>query len=304
MANISKILVGLDLSGIDSHLIHFLKNHYKLIGDVKKLYFIHVEKNLEFPQELKEALGELPPDEEIINEMMDEIKAEVGDSFNSIAELFSVEGSPLEQLLHWSDIKNINLLVVGRKLIQDGSGIVSQKLARKSNSSILFIPPKNFKIKKIFVPVDFSEHSKIAMESAMGLATKIPGSHIVCQHVYEVPIGYHTSGKSYEQVAKIMEKHAMARLDAFLRKYKKSIIPINGVCTLSNISGYAKSIYNKARSLEADIIVMGSKGQTFSSWILLGSVAENLIQLNKKIPLYIVKKKDENFGFWKAIKQV
>ena len=46
---------------------------------------------------------------------------------------------------------------------------------------------------------------------------------------------------------------------------------------------------------------MGSKGRTASASILLGSVAEKLVQANNEIPMLILKKKGENMGFFEAL---
>lgn len=301
---VEHIIVGLDFSEMDKHLIHFLTNHIHKLGEIKKVYFIHVEKNLECPEDIKELLGQYPYDETPKEGMIKELVCEGGGKLSSISSCFSVEGSPLEQILHWADIKKADAIVLGRKLKDDGTGVTAKKIARKSHSSILFIPTGKWGLKKILVPVDFSSHSKRAMQRAMEIANKIRGASVICYHAYNVPTGYSKTGKTYEQMTKIMLKNANDRMTAFLEKYKDTAISMQQICTLSDKKGPAMSIYNIAKEAGVDMIIMGSKGQTFSSWVLLGSEVEKLIEFNNDIPLYIVKDKNENIGFWQAIQKL
>jgi nucleotide-binding universal stress UspA family protein len=61
----------------------------------------------------------------------------------------------------------------------------------------------------------------------------------------------------------------------------------------SKVSDY---IIKVGEELKADLIIVGSKGQTFASWMLLGSVAEKLIVKNRNTALLIVKEPGENHG--------
>lgn len=50
-------------------------------------------------------------------------------------------------------------------------------------------------------------------------------------------------------------------------------------------------IVKKAHQQKADIIIMGARRRTIATAILLGSIAEKLIQLNENIPLMLIKRK-------------
>ena len=56
-----------------------------------------------------------------------------------------------------------------------------------------------------------------------------------------------------------------------------------------------------AKSMDADLILLGSRGRTTSAAILLGSTAEKVIQSNKYLPMLIFKKKGETMGFFDAL---
>lgn len=51
----------------------------------------------------------------------------------------------------------------------------------------------------------------------------------------------------------------------------------------------AKLIYDYAITNRIDLIVMGAKGKTDDDEILIGSVAEKLIQTDKNIPVLLVR---------------
>jgi len=56
-----------------------------------------------------------------------------------------------------------------------------------------------------------------------------------------------------------------------------------------------------AKKIDADLILLGSRGRTTSAAILLGSTAEKLISYNKLLPMLIFKKKGETMGFFDAL---
>ena len=62
--------------------------------------------------------------------------------------------------------------------------------------------------------------------------------------------------------------------------------------------------YECATELGADMIIMASRGRTGLASILLGSVAEKMVLYDSNIPLMIIKNKNENLGFFKALMRI
>jgi nucleotide-binding universal stress UspA family protein len=73
---------------------------------------------------------------------------------------------------------------------------------------------------------------------------------------------------------------------------------------LSEDEDYADELVDFINSYQPDLIFVGSKGHTNASVLLLGSVAEKLAMKLGKTPLFIVKQKGENLGFFEALLKI
>ncbi|MEQ9404041.1 MAG: universal stress protein [Cyclobacteriaceae bacterium] len=295
-------LVGLDMTDMDQIIIRWV-NYFAGILKPEIVYFIHVEKDFDVPDYVPE---DLKSSIKIIDESQKEtIRQLVSAHFDPSAsktEVEVIEGKPFETLLHWVKVKKIDFFIAGRKNMTEGSGVLPHKLSRRLNCPVLFIPERNLnEIRKILVPLDFSEHSFQALQTAMRISEMIDKAEIHCHHIYQVPIGYHKTGKSYAEFAEIMKNNAEKEFKRFTRTVDRALTYTSG---LLKDGTAAELIVDQGRSIDAQLIVMGSKGQTAGSVILLGSTAEKLIQANEFSPTLIVKKKDEHIGFFEALKRI
>lgn len=103
----------------------------------------------------------------------------------------------------------IDLIIVGRKAAQTGTGLLAQQLARKVPNSVMFVPDiVRTQLEEIFVPSDFSDNAQWAIEEALFLKSKSPLAKITYYHVYSLPLGYYKLGKTEEEFSQIMLGHA------------------------------------------------------------------------------------------------
>ena len=209
-------LVALDLTEMDDHLIKYAEMICRIMS-LERILFVHVAKTVELPDQLlKEYPGLLEPlDESIIKDIQIKVNAHFGSSEMTI-DFIVKEGDPIEKILRLCRVKAVDLLIMGRKLNLQGSGLVSSKLARKCPCSLLLVT-QNYKIdiKSILVPIDFSEHSSLAMHHALELADNTKAK-LLLMHVYRVPKGYYKTGKSFDEFAEIVKKHAENDCKEFL----------------------------------------------------------------------------------------
>lgn len=292
-------MIGIDFTEMDQTIIEYAAF---LAGILKpeKVYFINVQQDLEVPAELKEAFPEFqePRDEMLKKEMATLVEA----SFNDKEIEFDykvVEGSVRKELLHWSGIKDIDLILLGNKPDHKGSGIIPAQLSRKALCSILFIPdnPKK-QLLKHWVAADFSPHAKMATEEALVLAENQDSASVVLHHVYSVPMGYYKTGKTEDQFAQIMLGHARKKYNQFLESIEGDTSGCEPFFSYDHDRfSPAEHLVHQAESHEADLVLVGARGRNLLTALFLGSVAEKLIRINQKIPLLLVKRKDKTMNF-------
>lgn len=296
MYPIKKILVGLDLTEMDVTLIKFASFIAKASSS-QKVYFINVIRELHLPEEVQKEFPKL------LDNALEERKAHITDlvkaNFDAENTDFTItvkEGVPAKKMLKYSLEKSIDLIMVGRKVNLKGSGLISYRLARRAACS-LFIVPEGLepKIKNLLVPSDFSDYSIIAMEEAINLAIKIK-AQIVVQNVYNVPAGYHFTGKTFEEFSKIMEKHARRDYRKFIKQIDTKGVKPKVIYSLDKNDDPVEDIYEMALKLRPDCVIIGAKGRTATTALFLGSLAERLVQVNKKFPLFVVRPKGKNAG--------
>jgi nucleotide-binding universal stress UspA family protein len=304
LTNLTRLMVGLDFTEMDALVIQFVSDYLKINSHVEKIYFIHVERSIEWPEEVKQIMP-LPRDEELKDNMIEMVKKYIPEQGEVEMSYEIVAGQPLLEILHWCNIKQIDLMIVGKKLKKNGNGVVPQMLARKSKTSIIFINEHYGRdISRILVPMDFSEHGQLALCQAIEMASEIEGGTVIAQHIYSLPTGYSKMGKSRAEMEAIMKKYAMRDFDKLISKVDTKQVHVEAVFEVSHDLSVAQNIINQAKKVNADYVIMGSKGQNASAILLLGSVTEKLINDCYDFPLMVIKKQGENIGFWDALMKI
>jgi nucleotide-binding universal stress UspA family protein len=134
---------------------------------------------------------------------------------------------------------------------------------------------KRFEPKKILVPVDFSDFSKQALESAAEIAelrgAKITVMHVMVEPQTSVPYEVYIDWK---KVREDIGKDAEKLLDEMIEK-----VGIKGEVERKLIWGEPAGVVNEtAEKGDYDLIVMATHGRTGLSRPFLGSVAEIVIR--------------------------
>ena len=140
-------------------------------------------------------------------------------------------------------------------------------------------------MKKIIVPIDFSQHSEYAMEAAAILAKK-HNAEILALHMLEMSdILLNKTDNEQHAKAVFFFKLAEKKFEDFLSKdYLKGI-------TVTPIVKHFKvfsEISEVAKDQGADLIVMGSHGSSGVKEIFIGSNTEKVVR-NADIPVLVVK---------------
>jgi len=142
----------------------------------------------------------------------------------------------------------------------------------------------------ILVPIDFSEHADLALETAIQLA-RDSGGRLQLLHAYEIPLG---TIPPYGVA--IPDSLLTDVRDAAARRLAKAASKVEaaGVACETQVlhASPAEAIAEAARVCGADLIVMGTRGLTGLRHVLLGSVAERTVRL-APCPVLTVKHKTE-----------
>lgn len=303
---IKKLIVCLDQTPLDQTLIEHAAFISK-INQTKKIYFASVIKNLSMP---KEVLDEFPNlIESMITERKEAMQKMVEAHFPEIKGLsisyIVKEGNLSKKIIKLAEEKSADMIIIGRKVDLPGTGVASQRLARRASCSLLIVPERSKpRISKLLVPSDFSEYSKDAMEEAIMIAERHGKVEIVCQNVFHVPSGYHFTGKTYEEFSEIMKMHAEINFKKFIRKIDTKGIKITPVYTIDDDDDPVQEIVAKALEIGADGIIIGAKGRTAATALFIGSIAERLIQYNDSLPLLVTRPKGKNAGILDYILEI
>lgn len=306
MYKFSKIVVGLDQSSMDEDLIDAACSVCKLSGS-KEIFFINVIRDFNLPDSI---IKEFP---DLINKAIDERKTQLE---KEVKEKFSCEGvtprfiikqgQATKEIMKFSAQEKIDLIIMGRKTEKKGGGVLIQRLARRAGCSLLIIP-RGIKLsfEKILVPIDFSSYSKMALEKAVHFANKLPETTtIVAQNVFQVPSGYHYTGKSYEEFSSIMEEHAEKDYNHFIQDIDFKKAKVETIYTLDKEDDVIAEIHKKSRNIKADLIIIGAKGRSSTTALFIGSKAEKLIHLDTDIPILVVRPKGKRAGIMEYLQEL
>ncbi len=307
MYKYNRIMVGLDFTPMDKTLIEYASFLAQILKP-EKIYFVNAQAGLENPEEWLADFPEL--DEPIDEKLEGEINAELDKYYTPVdgVETASMilEGSATEELHNYVQVKQIDLLIVGRKLDLKGTGIVSQKLARKVPASILFVAEGSKPmLGNMVVAVDFSENSKMALEEAIELASNSNAAEKICVlHTYKLPLGYYKTGKTEEEFSEIMKVNAHKKYKQLLTEIDTKGVDIEPTFVCNKEEDTFEAIYNFAHEQSANMIVIGGRGRTNASALFLGSIVEKLISVDVDMPLLVVKDKKATFGLLELLKKL
>lgn len=308
MNTFKRIMIGLDMTLMDEVLIRYTAFLCERLRP-EKLYFVTVQESLDIPEEIRAEFPEMdaPRDEQVRADLARRVEGFFPEVGAWDAEYVVIEGSPRREILRWTHIKDVDLLIVGRKDRLKGSGITPVQLARKVSCSLLFVPERPpATLDTAIVGTDFSECAHLALDQALQVVETSEAPVIWVLHSFTVPMGYYKTGKTETQFAEIMKGHAARHYDDFIAP-----VQVPAHVKVAPILAYdarqespAVMIHDRASREGADLIVVGARGRSAVTALLLGSVAERLLKLEGQTPLLLAKRKNVTFSFMDMIEAI
>ncbi|WP_033956268.1 universal stress protein [Psychroserpens jangbogonensis] len=148
-------------------------------------------------------------------------------------------------------------------------------------------------MKKIIIPVDFSQHSEYALETAAAIAKK-HNSELIVMHMLELSESiFSTSSTERNDETAFMLMLTNKKFESFLDKPY-----LEGITVTPMIKSHKvlKEVDQVASELKADLVVMGSRGHNDYEGVFLGSNTEKVVR-HSETPLLVVKSKPESIDF-------
>ena len=139
-------------------------------------------------------------------------------------------------------------------------------------------------MKKIIVPVDFSEHSEYALKAAAKLAKK-NNSEVLALHMLEMSDFMLTGAGEEPQKVIYFLKLAEKRFETFLKKDYLNGIKVTPIVKHFKVFSEVNDV---AKKNNADLIVMGSHGVSGAKEFFVGSNTERVVR-NADIPVLVIK---------------
>jgi len=131
-------------------------------------------------------------------------------------------------------------------------------------------------VERILVPLDFSEHARAVLDWAAHLAEE-HGSTVLLLHVYHLPVEFQQLEGAYlpADFWSNVKSEAEQQLGVHADALRSRSLEVEALVR----EGYpATVIIEEATTQRADLIVIGTHGHTGLKHLLLGSIAERVVQ--------------------------
>ncbi len=294
MTNFNRILIALDLTAKDDQILAYTKYLTQLFR-VKKIYFVHIVPDLEMPESSKAEfyklfLPETPVDEKLSEDINDKVNAFFTEDQSLEIEVEVIEGKPYQKLIHWLDIKHIDLLIVGKKKDSQGSGITARRVARKSDTGICFVGDKiRLPLKKVLVPVDFSHFSLRALQTALSFKKKNAEIEIVAINVIIPAAIAPEVGINYASLVALLKERSAQDYKHFLEENQLGESLFTFETVVSEHFNVARNISDYAEENEINLVLIGATGHSAIEGFLFGSVTEKLVTYESQVPVMVIR---------------
>lgn len=201
--------------------------------------------------------------------------------------------SPTEGITQYVRNEGIDLVVMGthgrRGVNRMVFGSVTEKVVRRAQCPVLTVregsevePTQT--VRRMVVPVDFSEASKMALRHAKEIALTY-GAKLELVHVVEEMV--HPSAYGVEPPG-VPGNDILNRLERSLAEMVRKDIGYEHVRVKATVGHPPSAILDYVRNRNADLVVIATHGRTGLDRILIGSVAEPVIR-RSPTPVFVVK---------------
>lgn len=299
MFKINKILYPTDFSRCSKQaMLHALHLAWRYQAEVHMLHVIVLHD-----YDPQKVLKHFSDDELVYNSMMQKAKQQMINTIKEqkaaelpikVVERNGISAAPT--IMEYAKKNDIDLIVMGthghRGLGHLFLGSVTEEVVRMAPCPVCTIremeEPIPFQaLKHVLIPVDFSDHSKIAIKYGLELAktynAKLQLLHIVEQDIH--PAFYVTGEASIFAFNPDIKKKSKKVMQDLLKEYNTYKIPADFYVNDGHV---VHEIVKFAKTHNTDLIVIPTHGLTGLKHLFIGSVSEKVVRM-APCKVFIVK---------------
>ena len=276
----SKVLVGLDMTYMDTVLIRYLA----FLKDTLQIQHIILYHNIWFdtPDNGSELLSKLDkPLEEILTDKINSQAEEHLDK-DDFSIVITQSDDSAKEIKITAQKEAIDLIVFGKKVsVSDTGYLVERVLYNNTNVDILLVPETAFyRLQKILVPLDFSKKSARALLKSISLSDN-RDIEVSCMHVYAVSNIYFP----YLPVRDLKEQtqnKAKSEWEKYKKKYLQNLKEPEITFSFHADMAVSRVIYEHALNAETDLVALPADASIINSTLM------SLIKMDMHLPLLIL----------------
>jgi nucleotide-binding universal stress UspA family protein len=205
-----------------------------------------------------------------------------------------MHGNVIDRLLETAAESGADVILVGHGREHSGRRSLARRLAMQAPCSVWMRPEgSQAAIRRVLAAIDYSESSAHALNLAGRIVRRAGSDECFALHVYfdemlaDVP--------EYAEERRAGQSEAFARFTSPVDTAGVTLRPV-----IEAAPDVADAVERVAEAFGIDLVVMGSRGQTRSASILLGSESEHVL-MQSKVPVLIAKRRGERLGLLQAL---
>ncbi len=285
-----RILIAADCTPMDEHILKFASFVNTFMG-IQSATIFHVMDSRMMDAFISQRLHAQEPSiqSQVVSSLETKLrryfKDEEIDKFN----ISVVTGNPIDEIENEIDESDYDLLILGNKVLTEGSGVIARRLFFKKEINVFFVPADpTLLLSKIAVPFDFSYNSLKAVNQAMELKSKNPGLEIDLIHVLKMLLtDYYFGLDENEFLIESHKKQVRKEFEEAREKYNLPSHKYSFKIIENEKRDIADQIVDYCRRSKCDLLIMGARGNSDKAFFPIGSITEKILHSCKDLPILI-----------------
>lgn len=287
MKLLHKILLATDFNKSSEHALDMSLHLAKVFNS--EIYVLHVIPSMELSGLNKEMI------ESGVRRELQKIYDKINKEGIKVHDIGLQVGIPFIRIIQEADKQDVNVILMGggknvsREANTYTPGVTAQKVLHKAAKPVWIVNSETAgNLKSILCPVDFSKPAERALKNAIHLARKMD-AELTILHVVPAMMDFYQNilgGKDKGQSERV-RRHEK-EFDKFLKQFDFYNVKYEKIIEAGKVH---QIILEKARSMNTQLIVMGTSGESNNFRVLVGSNTE---YVTRELPSSIITVKSDS----------